>query len=182
MARKITYESCTLVYTLLDDSVLNFNDFSLIVRSLHSFMVEDIKENAAMKNVHVKLGYQASVINAQNKLGALKNCIGISKLSSHVKECELSRLDQLRKQFGLFNGSDEQPQPGTSRGGRGARQRIFPQRQRPYTKKAAKVPYFAEIPEEDDTLPDAQPWGVYSHETTEQYFGDNTEDQQQINE
>lgn len=180
MARNnITFEACTLVYTLLDESQLNFDDFSLIVRSLHSYMVDEIKENPEMKNVHVKLGYQASLINAQNKLGALRNIVGISKLSSHVKESEFSRLEQLRQQFGLSNPEYEQSQP---RGRGGTRQRLFQQRPRPYRvtpapcKKLPRIQTIQEEPEENDTLPDAQPWGIYPSTSTQQspeYYSEN---------
>lgn len=174
MARNITYESCTLVYTLLDDSVIDYPDFSLIVRSSHSYMVEEIKENPTMKNIHVKLGYQASITNAYNKLGTLRNAIGISKLSSHIKECEFSRLEQLRQQFGIAGICDEQPRPTRGRGIK----RVFPQRPKPYTKKpqAAPTAFYPE-PQEDDTLPDAQPWGVYTHETAQQHSSNYTEDE-----
>lgn len=175
MARNnITYESCTLVYTLLDDSVIEFSDFSLIVRSSHSYMVEEIKENPTMKNIHVKLGYQASITNAYNKLGALRNAIGISKLSSHIKECEFSRLEQLRQQFGIAGNCDEQPRPPRGRGIK----RIFPQRPRPYARKLpqAPAPFYPEA-QEDDTIQDAQPWGIYPNETAQQHPSDYTENE-----
>lgn len=134
MARNITYEPCTLVYTLLDEEQLCFDDFYLIVRSLHSFMVESIVPNIEHKNVHVKLGYQASIANAQNKLGTLKNVIAISKLSNYIKDCEFSRLERLRQQFGLLT-DEPVPMPKQRgrppRGGRG----VFGQRPAPYPKK-----------------------------------------------
>lgn len=147
MARNITYESCTLVYTLLDDSVISFDDFFLLVRSLHSYLVDEFIPNKAMKNVHVKLGYQASINNARNKLGlTLQNVIGITKLSNHIKESEFSRLELLRCQFGLPSGSDEplhqqsvpQRRNGGGRGRGAARPSVFPTRPQPYQKKVQK--------------------------------------------
>lgn len=184
MARNnITFESCTLVYTLLDPEYLSFEDFSLIVRSLHSYMVEDIKENPAMNNIQIKLGYQASLVNANNKLGALRNAIGISKLSSHIKENEFSRLEQLRQQYGLTYQVDEAPRPR----GRGGVRRLFQQRPRPYAgtpvppapkrKVSYAPPTINEEPEESDSVSDAQPWGIYPHQTAEQFTGNYTEDQ-----
>lgn len=100
----ITEEPSTLVYTLLPNSGLEFKHFFLIVRSLHTYMVEDIIAHEENQNVHVKLSYQASVENATKKLGALKNCVFISKLSSFVEDSEISLLDELKKKYG-FGGS-----------------------------------------------------------------------------
>lgn len=177
MARNITYESCTLVYTLLNPDVLNFNDFNLIVRSLHSFMVEDIIPHENANNVHVKLGYQASVINAQRKLGKkLINLIGVSKLSSHIKESEFSRLEQLRRKYGLDCQSDEQlgHKPRGS-GGNRSRGRLFKPRPAPYnTKKALQQPKTSPVWED---IPDAQtfPTSFQEGEMLEPSSDDNTE-------
>lgn len=125
MSRKntgITFEPCTLVYTLLDSNILSFDDFSLIIRSLHSYMVESIIPNAEKMNVHVKLNYQASVKNSSIKLGTLQNVIAVSKLSNYVQESEFSKLEQLRRQFGLG-------EPSTSK-----QSRAF-KRLQPYHKK-----------------------------------------------
>lgn len=178
MARNISYEPCTLVYTLLNNDVLNFSDFNLIVRSLHSFMVEDVKPNEAANNVHVKLGYQASVINAQNKLGKLRNVVSVAKLSTHIKECEFSRLEQLRRRFGLNLNSDESfgHQPARRSNGNGAR-RTFKQRAAPYPKKkpATSTPDTSVSWYEDGQhlTPSLQ-----TDEILEQSSDDNTENQQ----
>lgn len=176
MARNITYESCTLVYTLLNPDVLNFNDFNLIIRSLHSFMVEDIIPHEAVNNVHVKLGYQASVINAQRKLGKkLCNVIGVSKLSSHIKESEFSRLEQLRRKYGLDCQSDEQPgyKPSRNSGSYRPRNRVFKPRPAPYTAKKSTLRERSPIWES----PDAQefPTTIQEIQSIEQSSDDNTE-------
>lgn len=175
MARNITYEPCTLVYTLLNKDVISFSDFNLIIRSLHNFMVEDIQSNEAQSNMHVKLGYQASLINAQNKLGNLKNVVAVSKLSNHIKECEFSRLEQLRRKFGINHGGDEpsgyQPKrrsynPGTKR--------VFKQRSAPYTPKQLSATVSS--PWEYSPVPDAQPFtsAIQEDENSEQSSDDNT--------
>lgn len=160
----ISYEPCTLVYTLLDDSQLNFDDFSLIIRSLHSFMVDTIVPNPDMNNVHVKLNYQASMDKAQQKLGKLRSIVGVAKLSSHVKENEFSRLEMLRRQFGIGEPEPEsaaavmqqyaRPGPSRPRRGRGAATRIFNARPAPYaTKPKAKeqVPLTCDLAETEET-------------------------------
>lgn len=122
----ISFEPCTLVYTLIDPEFIPFDDFSLIIRSLHTYMVESVTPNPSMNNVHVKLNYQASIANAQKKLGGLTQAVGITKLSNHVKESEFSRLELLKQQYGINHGSDE-PLPYAAPRGRG-RGRIFPSR------------------------------------------------------
>lgn len=140
----ITYEPCTLVYTLLDESALPFSDFFLIVRSLHSFMVEGITPNEDLANVHVKLSYQASTINAIAKLGDLQHVIAVTKLSAYIKENEISRLDSLRRQFNISATSADNEQPATpKRRGAGKRPttQVVHQRQTPYSKtQAARRP------------------------------------------
>lgn len=110
----IIEEPSTLVYSLLNPSALPFEHFSLIVRSLHKYMVEDIQEHRTSNTVHVKLQYQASVKNAFLKLGPkLAQWITICKLSQFVKDEELPLLDELRRKYGFsFNADaadDESP-------------------------------------------------------------------------
>lgn len=111
----ISHEPCTLVYTLLNEDIINFNDFDLIVRSLHSYMVASIVPNPELKNVHVKLNYQASLTNAINKLGSLQPAVAVTKLSSFVKETEFSHLEHLRRRFGIGTSTDIEPQPTVAR-------------------------------------------------------------------
>lgn len=130
----ITHEPCTLVYTLLDPSIINFDDFSLIVRSLHSYMVDSIVPNADQNNVHVKLNYQASVGNAIQKLGSLQSAVGVTKLSSYVKESEFAHLERLRRQFAIgvpeCSTDTVQPRRRVNRG----RGRTFAARPPPYAR------------------------------------------------
>lgn len=100
-------EPCTLVYTLLSASQIPYCDFSLIVRSLHKYMVEDIIEKPETRSLHVKLGYQASIKNAYLKMGpTLAQNIFITKLSQFVKEEELSQLACLRRKYGFGPAAD----------------------------------------------------------------------------
>lgn len=103
--KTITEEPCILVYTLHDSAQLSFDDFSLIIRGLHTYMVEDVVPYPTKFTVHVKLGYQASIENATKKLGDLAEIASISKLSSHVKEHEITRLQELKQRFGIAGTS-----------------------------------------------------------------------------
>nr|QTE03905.1 MAG: hypothetical protein [Phylloscopus fuscatus densovirus] len=103
MSMRISNEPCTLVYTLMNPEVINFDDFSLLIRGAHSYQVDSITPHPDMNNVHVKLNYQASIANAQAKLGSLASVVSVSKLSSFVQEDEFSRLEQLRRRFNITN-------------------------------------------------------------------------------
>lgn len=195
MARNITFEPCTLVYTLLNPKKLKFDDFSLIVRSLHSYQVESITPNPAMNNIHVKLNYQASINNAMNKLGSLRSIVGISKLSNYVNESEFSRLEQLRQKYGIAFSSDDCPQPTSfPRNQYKQRRGVFPSRPAPYQKKVKAIPeatattsrfstnvcdlYDAETVDLGEDLPDAQEFpGQQEIYYSEQLPEDNPGDQ-----
>lgn len=112
--RGLAEEPSTLVYTLLSSSPLPFEHMSLMVRSLHTYMVEEIKEYADKKCVHVKLGYQASIKNTTKKMGGLAKHVTLTKLSTYVKDDELSLLDTLRRQYGLGMPSNEEEEAGPS--------------------------------------------------------------------
>lgn len=99
-------EPCTLVYNNLNPKELPFEDFSLIIRANHKFMVEEITEQPEQQSMRVKLGFQASIKNAYLKLGPrLANLISINKMSQYVKDTEIPRLEELRRKFG-FNTTD----------------------------------------------------------------------------
>lgn len=135
----ITYEPCTLVYTLIDDNVIDFEDFCLLVRSLHTFMVDSITPNQQMNNVHVKLNYQASIANAIAKLGDLQHSVAVTKLSAFVKESEFSRLADIQRRFNITpSAPDEQPPATKSRKPRQQRP-VFPARPAPYQKAKAST-------------------------------------------
>nr|QTE03844.1 MAG: hypothetical protein [Passer montanus parvoviridae sp.] len=180
MARNfnITFEPCTLVYTLLDPTVLPFDDFSLLIRSLHTYMVDSITPNPNQNNVHVKLNYQASTVNAQKKLGSLADFVHISKLSSFVKETEFSRLAELQKQFGIQLGGDTPdaaPTPYRAPRGAGRGRRVFPNRVHPYA-KATKAPptvvhqYSAISEEEPEETPGSYQSTSFDHENQQQEY------------
>lgn len=142
--RGITYEPCTLVYTLLNEDVISFDDFCLLIRANHSFMVESINPNPETNNVQVKLNYQASLVNAISKLGDLQQVIAVTKLSAFVKENEISRLDDIRRRFNIgtttpdIDQSVHQSAGGPRRGGRGKAASIFAPRPAPYKKALPK--------------------------------------------
>lgn len=99
--KNLIEEPCTLVYTLNNTDILCFDDFSLIIRGLHSYMVEDIKEFKAKNTIHVRLGYQASVENATRKMANLCKYVTITKMSNFVKEDEISKLEELKRKFNI---------------------------------------------------------------------------------
>nr|QTE03820.1 MAG: hypothetical protein 2 [Parus major densovirus] len=170
--RGITYEPCTLVYTLLNEDIISFDDFCLLIRANHSFMVESIIPNPDTNNVQVKLNYQASLVNAISKLGDLQQVIAVTKLSAYVKENELSRLDELRRQFNISTSSTavdiEQPvhQPigGPRRGRGGKAAAVFAPRPAPYKKAVPKK------------QPKQPPTNVEEVYTIDDYPGHDTED------
>lgn len=133
----IINEPCTLVYTLMDPTVLTFDDFALIVKSLHSYQVLNITPHPEMNNVHVKLNYQASLANTTAKLGSLSEVVAVSKLNNYIRDDEFARLEQLRRQFGIGGPCDPAPAQ-TSRTNRTPRgrgrsgTRTFKPRQTPY--------------------------------------------------
>lgn len=120
----------TVVYTLLSNE-LSFDDFDLIVRSLHSYMVDDFIKHPENNSIHVKLGYQASIKNIKAKMGGLSNVIGVMKLA-HVKENELSRLESLRELYSF--GFDDAAGSGTSSA-------VGPTRRRPVGGGRRPTPY-----------------------------------------
>lgn len=161
--RGIVYEPCTLVYTLINEDFISFDDLYLLVRANHSFMVENITPNPDTNCIQVKLNYQASINNAINKLGDLQHAVAVTKLSAHVKEDELSHLDDLRRRFNItaassttdFHQPPPQPPRGFGRGKRGgAAAAIFAPRPAPYKKATAKKCKPAPIVEEVDPIDD----------------------------
>lgn len=112
MSSAMVEEPCTLVYTLLTASKVPYNEFSLIIRSLHKYMVEAIDEHESARTIHVKLGFQASIKNAYLKLGPLlSQHILITKLSQFVKDEELPLLDELRRKYCFGPMSDATTSP-----------------------------------------------------------------------
>lgn len=184
----ITFEPCTLVYTLLDDNTISFEDFELIVRSLHSYMVDSITPNKPMRNVHVKLNYQASTINAQNKLGILQSCVAVTKLSNFVQESEFSKLEQFKRQFNIGGSQDDFPSPSPQRQQRrrGSGRAQFAPRPAPYRRQpAAATLTRSETPPDTEECTAAgypYPCSTEKRRNPAVYFGDIEENQQSIGE
>lgn len=176
MALRISNEPCTLVYTLMDTNIVSFDDFHLIVRGLHSYQVDSITPHPDMNNVHVKLNYQASIANAQAKLGSLAAVVSVSKLSSFVKENEFTRLEQLRRRFNIASSpgyTDDGSAPavpqsrirvrGRGRGGA----KTFAPRPAPYpTAKRIYIPTTINIDDEEERTED-QPFELSCDATQE---------------
>lgn len=114
--KALVEEPCTLVYTLTNSKDLSFEDFGLLIRGMHSYMVEDITTFENTKTVHVKLGYQASIDNTTKKLKDLANYCVVSKLSSHVKDTEIQRLNELKLRFNIAGGSKSNAEERHSEG------------------------------------------------------------------
>jgi len=98
-------------------------------------MVESITPNAELSNVHVKLGYQASVKNVREKLGGLQQHVSVSKLSSFVQDTELLRLEELKKKYGIIVPGEPTTAPAVP-GRQKKRPALYKPRPAPY-----KVPF-----------------------------------------
>lgn len=141
MSRNIVMEPCTLVYTNSNPKILPKDDFSLIVRANHKFMVESITPTPDGNSIQVKLGYQASCKNAIAKLGDLNQIISVSKASTLVKEHELSRLEELRRFFNMPTDPQEIQNPIVTKF---LSKPSVLSRPAPYKKKATRKPKSAE--------------------------------------
>lgn len=103
-------ESCTLIYTLIDSTVITFSEFYLIVRGLHSWKVKKFEPKEAESSVYVYLDYNASLKNVRAKLGTLP--VVVNKQNPFVDTSELSDLSTLRAKFG-FGRPTEEEEPET---------------------------------------------------------------------
>lgn len=101
----------TLVYELDEQQkVLTFDEFFLIIRSLHSYRVTSIKPDREAGNVTVELGYVCSIKNVRSKLGVLP--VKVSKLNPNLDISELPLLSELRRKFGFGQvEAEESPAP-----------------------------------------------------------------------
>lgn len=105
-------ESSTLIYKLNDEAPLNFNQFYLIVRALHTYKVKEFTPEEANRIVKVELQYNASMKNVRAKLGNVPATV--NKQNPFVTTSELSELEALRATFG-FGGQLEEEEPETPR-------------------------------------------------------------------
>lgn len=102
-------EQSTLIYTLAKDcEKINWNEFSLIIRSLHSYKVLEHKEDEKNGTVSVTVGYFANCSNARKRLAGLSEFISVSRLSTNINPNELQTLQELRAKFGFGNPIDEE--------------------------------------------------------------------------
>lgn len=101
MQPQIVKEPSTLVYTLTHPNVIDFDDFYLLIRANHNYMVEKISPKPDNFSVHVRLGFQASIANFQAKLGGLAPYVAVTKLSHLIHESEYGRLNELKQHYGL---------------------------------------------------------------------------------
>nr|WGZ60557.1 NS3 [Densovirinae sp.]WGZ60561.1 NS3 [Densovirinae sp.] len=101
-----TNETSTLMYQLVDESLLAFNDFNLIVRSLHSYRVNKITPQPDSLSMVVELGYVCSLKNVASKLGSLP--VTVTKLNQNVGLDELDHLAALKRQFNFGTSETEE--------------------------------------------------------------------------
>lgn len=106
-------EYSTLIYSLAEEAPITFDQFNLIIRSLHGYKVDKIIPDKTTSTTSVGLHYFASVTNARKKLGPkLAEFIGIERVSENVKTCELQDLQRLRALY-QFGGPIEEDEPAT---------------------------------------------------------------------
>lgn len=110
---EIISERSALTYTLLTDE-LKWDEFSLIVRSLHSYKVISFDESPESKTITVNVAYFANAKNARQRLGRASDHIEVSRESSFVQREELQTLQQLRRRLG-FGGHVDDEEPSTSK-------------------------------------------------------------------
>lgn len=105
-------DTCTLRYVLHSDAPITFDQFSLIVRSLHSYKVQYFKTYPDVKSVEVKLDYNASMKNVRAKLGELP--ASVFKSNPYVASEEITQLENLRSTFKFgINTEEEEPEIST---------------------------------------------------------------------
>lgn len=103
-------DNSTLIYTLNENSDLAFSDFALIIKSLHSYKVNNIEESPDYNQVIVKLQYNASMKNVRHRLGNVPATV--RKCNPFIKPTELSAVESLRTRFG-FGAALEEEEPET---------------------------------------------------------------------
>lgn len=104
-------DSCVLRYILNLDAPITFDQFSLIVRSLHSYKVQYFKTYPESNAVEVKLDYNASMKNVRAKLGELP--VSVVKSNPYIASEEITELENLRSTF-KFGVQFEEEEPEIS--------------------------------------------------------------------
>lgn len=110
-AAAVPLEQSCLTYTLLSDAAppdFSWSDFSLIIRSLHSFKVVSINEDPQSKTITVTVAYFANAGNARKRLGGAGEFIAVSRESTNVQREELQNLQLLRRRFGFGRDNEEE--------------------------------------------------------------------------
>lgn len=197
MQPAIVKEPSTLVYTLLNAKVIDFDDFYLLVRANHNYMVESVKPFPDDLSVHVRVNFQASVANFHAKLGSIAPYVAVTKLSSLIHENEYARLDQLKRHYGIGTSSGVPSNPAatplrqfavpTAPAPVRGKPKTFRQRPAPYKSRVTKkaVESSDAIPIID--LPDTQECDATGYTYTEPeavqsrfYISDPSDDQEQV--
>lgn len=101
-------EYSTLIYTLHEGAPITFDNFYLIIRSLHGFKVDAITPSPETSTITVSVFFYANVQNARKKLGGLSEFIDVSRISEQIKPHELSDLAKLRALYKFGSGADEE--------------------------------------------------------------------------
>lgn len=104
----------TLLYELHENAPLSFEEFDLIIRSLHGANLINYSSDKEAKSAQVEVAYYANMSNARGRLGRAGEFITVSRLSDLVRPCELQALQLLRARFGFGgNPDEEEPAPST---------------------------------------------------------------------
>lgn len=101
-------EKTVLVYTLLNEEAISFEEFDLIIRSLHNFKLLKLNNDPESKTITVELGYFANVANARKRLAGAAEFIDVQRESTNIAAHELPALQRLRAKFGLGRSSENE--------------------------------------------------------------------------
>lgn len=115
-------QQSSLVYTLTDAEQITYDEFSLIIRSLHSYKVIGTEECRETNTITVTLEYFANAGNARRRLGKAAEFISVARLSSNIRNDELQTLNMLKRKF-EFGRDYEEEEPETSKPGKGKKQK-----------------------------------------------------------
>lgn len=105
-------KSCTLIYALNSNATITFNQFYLIVRSLHVYKVKNIIKKEDQGVIEVTLDYNCSMKTVRAKLGNVPGTV--TKQNPFVSSAEVNELEKLRAELG-FGLSTEEEEYETSR-------------------------------------------------------------------
>lgn len=109
-------QQSSLVYTLLDADKITWDEFSLIIRSLHSYRVAGTQESPETSTITITLDYFANAANAQRRLGKAGQFIAVSRVSSNIKTDELQTLQRLKRKFEFGRDYEEEESDSSKQG------------------------------------------------------------------